>query len=96
MSCTLFPGSQILSLASSSPSGEVRVINLFNPTVIKFLSFGFKDKSSYQRILNEWYGNPKQQWRLIFRASAHNFSAQAFHRICDGIAPTYTIVAVRF
>ncbi|CAB3374369.1 Hypothetical predicted protein [Cloeon dipterum] len=73
MSCTLFPGSQILNLASPNSFGD--------------------DKSSYQRILNEWYGNPKQQWRLVFRASAHNFSAQAFHRLCDGISPTYTIVA---
>ncbi|XP_059469186.1 uncharacterized protein LOC132192950 isoform X2 [Neocloeon triangulifer] len=73
MSCSLFPGSQILSLTGSNSFGD--------------------DKLSYQRILNEWYGNPKQQWRLVFRASAHNFSAQAFHRICDGISPTYTIVA---
>ncbi|KAF4527476.1 hypothetical protein B566_EDAN014114 [Ephemera danica] len=52
------------------------------------------EKSCYQRILNEWYGPLKQQWRLVFRASTHGWSAQAFHRACDGVSPTYTIVAV--
>lgn len=53
-----------------------------------------QDKSHYQRVLNTWYGNPKQSWRLIFRASSHGYSASAFHRHCDGISPTYVIVLV--
>nr|XP_022903631.1 uncharacterized protein LOC111415957 [Onthophagus taurus]XP_022903632.1 uncharacterized protein LOC111415957 [Onthophagus taurus] len=50
------------------------------------------DKSHFQRILNAWYGNSKQSWRLLYRASSHGFSATAFHRHCDGIAPLYVIV----
>lgn len=53
-----------------------------------------QDKSHYQRILNAWYGHPKQTWRLIYRASSHGFSASAFHRHCDGVAPTYVVVMV--
>lgn len=34
-------------------------------------------------------------WRLVYRASSHGYSAEAFHRQCDGIAPTYVIVTVR-
>ncbi|XP_034937407.1 uncharacterized protein [Chelonus insularis] len=50
-----------------------------------------RDKMGYQRLLNQWYGCPKQNWRLIYRASSNGYSAAAFHRHCDGIAPTYTI-----
>ena len=46
----------------------------------------------YQRILNDWYSNPKQTWQLLFRASRDGFSAADFHRLCDGFAPTFTIV----
>lgn len=50
-----------------------------------------QDKTCFQRILNNWYGAPKQIWRLIYRASSHGFSADAFHRHCDGVAPTFVI-----
>uniref|UniRef100_A0A0P4WD62 TLDc domain-containing protein n=2 Tax=Scylla olivacea TaxID=85551 RepID=A0A0P4WD62_SCYOL len=50
------------------------------------------EKMSLQRILNNWYGVNKQMWRLVYRASTHGYSADAFHRHCDGVAPTYTIV----
>ncbi|XP_076064156.1 uncharacterized protein LOC143038603 isoform X2 [Oratosquilla oratoria] len=50
------------------------------------------EKMTLQRVLNSWYGVGKQMWRLVYRASTHGYSADAFHRHCDGIAPTYTIV----
>lgn len=49
------------------------------------------DKLHLQTTLNAWYGVPKQNWRLIFRASANGFSASAFHRYCDGVAPVFVI-----
>nr|XP_018913693.1 PREDICTED: uncharacterized protein LOC109041728 [Bemisia tabaci] len=52
-----------------------------------------KGKTCYQRLLNQWYRSPKQVWRLVYRASTHGYSAEAFHRHCDGIAPTYVIVS---
>jgi hypothetical protein len=51
-----------------------------------------QEKSHYQRVLNAWFGHPKQSWRLIYRASSHGYSASAFHRHCDGISPTFVIV----
>uniref|UniRef100_A0A146KZ69 BTB/POZ domain-containing protein 19 n=3 Tax=Lygus hesperus TaxID=30085 RepID=A0A146KZ69_LYGHE len=50
------------------------------------------DKCCYQRVLNQWYGQPKQVWRLVYRASSHGYSAESFHRNCDGVAPTFVIV----
>lgn len=49
------------------------------------------DKLHLQTTLNAWYGVPKQNWRLVFRASSNSFSAAAFHRFCDGVAPAYVI-----
>jgi len=50
------------------------------------------DHACLQRQLAAWAGAPKTPWRLLYRASTHGFSADAFHRNCDSIAPTYTIV----
>lgn len=49
------------------------------------------DKLHLQTTLNAWYGVPKQNWRLVFRASSNAYSAAAFHRFCDGVAPAYVI-----
>lgn len=49
------------------------------------------DKLHLQTTLNAWFGVPKQNWRLVFRASANNFSSSAFHRYCDGVAPVFVI-----
>ncbi|XP_058808235.1 kelch-like protein 17 [Phymastichus coffea] len=50
-----------------------------------------KDKIGFQRLLNQWYGVPKQSWRLQYRASSHGYTASTFHKYCDGVSPTYVI-----
>ncbi|XP_076316734.1 BTB/POZ domain-containing protein 9 isoform X2 [Tachypleus tridentatus] len=50
------------------------------------------EKLQFQRLLNAWYGNPKQMWRLLFRASTHGYSAESFHHHCDGHSPTFIVV----
>ncbi|XP_065204116.1 BTB/POZ domain-containing protein 9 isoform X2 [Planococcus citri] len=50
------------------------------------------ERTTCQSILSQWYGNAKQTWRLIYRASTHGYSAESFHRYCDNIAPTYVII----
>lgn len=49
------------------------------------------DKMHLQSVLNNWFGVPKQNWKLIYRASSHGFSATSFHSICDGIAPLFVV-----
>lgn len=48
--------------------------------------------SYYEQLLNSWVGSPNQSWTLIFRASDYAFSAQAFHRMCDGASPSFVLV----
>lgn len=75
--------------ASSDPRCRPRMfLHLFSASQI--LS---GEKSSLQRVLNEFYGQPKQSWRLLHRASVNGFDAEAFHRNCDNMGPTMTIVA---
>ncbi|KAI1283146.1 hypothetical protein HDE_12841 [Halotydeus destructor] len=50
------------------------------------------DRTSLQKILNQWLGDPKQTWRLIYRASSHGFTAQSFHHHCDNQGPTMIII----
>lgn len=50
------------------------------------------EHTGLQRLLNTWYGSSKQMWRMVYRASTHGYSADAFHRHCDGVAPTFTVV----
>jgi len=52
-----------------------------------------KDRLPLQSVLNNWFSIGSQtSWRLVFRASQHGFSADAFHRICDGLAPLYVLI----
>ncbi|KAG8188652.1 hypothetical protein JTE90_026757 [Oedothorax gibbosus] len=50
------------------------------------------EKLHLQRVLNAWFGNSKQVWRLLYRASTHGYTAEAFHYHCDGHNPTFIIV----
>ena len=69
-------------------SAQPRVtFRFFNGT--KILS---DEACMYQRVLNQWYGNVKANWRMIYSASQHGFSAETFHNHCDGKAPTYVII----
>lgn len=37
----------------------------------------------HQRKLNEFYGNERQKWMLVYKATRDDFSSANFHRFCD-------------
>lgn len=76
------------------PSGEPRLRPRMSPHLFPGTQILSQDKSHYQRILNTWFGQPTQTWKLIYRASSHGYSASAFHRHCDGICPAFVIILV--
>ncbi|KAK8815392.1 hypothetical protein WA158_003604 [Blastocystis sp. Blastoise] len=56
----------------------------------------FKDskiinKKCYETHLVNWIGQEKK-WKLLFRASDHDFKASEFHKYCDNKCPTVTII----
>ena len=44
----------------------------------------------YDNILREWVGD--YNWRLIYRASEHGYSAKSFHECCDDKGPTLVVI----
>ncbi|XP_059050682.1 uncharacterized protein LOC131845620 [Achroia grisella] len=79
-------------LAPRPPAAADRprlAVNMFAGSIILQ-----QDKSAFQAVINNWCGGGKQPWRLIFRASSHGYSAQAFHSHCDGHAPVLLLAQV--
>jgi hypothetical protein len=48
--------------------------------------------TDYQMRLNGFYGNAKQKWELIYKATKDGFSAEDFHHCSDNKGPTMTII----
>jgi len=48
--------------------------------------------SEHQKKLNEWYGNPNQQWTLLYKGSANGFQAANFHSLCNSKGPTISVM----
>ncbi len=44
----------------------------------------------YDSYLREWTGDYK--WKLIYRASEHEYTAKSFHEYCDNKGPTLVII----
>ena len=44
----------------------------------------------YDSYLRKWAGN--YQWRLLYRASEHEYSGKSFHKCCDDKGPTLIVI----
>ena len=45
----------------------------------------------YDQYLREWLGND-YQWKLLYRASEHGYSAKSFHECCNYKGPTLIVI----
>ena len=45
----------------------------------------------YDSKLSEWLGND-YKWKLIYRASEHEYTAESFHKCCDDKGPTLIVI----
>ena len=45
----------------------------------------------YDNYLREWLGS-EYDWRLIYRASEHDYTTESFHNYCDNRGPTLIII----
>ena len=49
------------------------------------------ENSDYDDILREWIGD--YNWKLIYRASEHGYTARSFHKYCDDVkGPTLIVI----
>ena len=44
----------------------------------------------YDSYLREWVGDYK--WKLLYRASEHEYTAKSFHKYCDNKGPTLIVI----
>ena len=49
------------------------------------------DQPNYDECLQQWLGSD-HKWKLIYRASEHDYTAESFHEICDDVSPTLIII----
>ena len=45
----------------------------------------------YDKCLKEWLGS-ENNWKLIYRASEHDYTARSFHEYCDDKGPTLIVI----
>ena len=60
-----------------------------NPS--EFLPNTWIVNQQYDDILREWLGDDCK-WKLIYRASEHNYTGKSFHECCDDKEPTLIVI----
>ncbi len=66
------------------------VQEFFYPIYSPFLRESIISEGQYDGKLREWSGD--YQWKLIYRASEHGYTAKSFHECCDDKGPTLVII----
>ncbi len=66
------------------------VQDFFYPIYSPFLKESVINEEKYDAKLREWAGNYK--WKLIYRASEHDYTAKSFHDYCDNQGPTLIMI----
>ena len=61
----------------------------------KIISKEHEKREEYLKFLRDSLEYPKKV-ELLFRASEHNFSAAAFHKKCDNIPDTFSLIKTKF
>ncbi|CAF1154722.1 unnamed protein product [Adineta steineri] len=51
--------------------------------------------ADYQMRLNDFYGNARQKWEMIYKGTKDSFREQDFHRCSDNKGPTITIIQTK-
>ncbi len=89
-----------LKMLQIEPSKQdLAIIEEYFDYYAKFLPGTRIVKHEYDPILKEWLGTSMKhlmffeyKWKLIFRASEHDYRARAFHECCDDKGPTLIII----
>ncbi len=82
--------------------GDPRLTPRNSPRIFQNSIIIHNERLALGRKLNDMVPNSsgsngevfKQSWKLVYRASTHGFSADAFHAQVDGLSPTFIIVLI--
>ena len=68
-----------------------KVSHYYLKNLSEFLPNTWIVNQKYDTKLREWIGND-YQWRLIYRASEHEYTASSFHECCNDKGPTLVVI----
>ena len=71
---------------------DVQLDHSLDETPLGRSSTILKGKPGFITQLMEWV--PENQWRCIYRASQDGWKGPDFHKKCDGLKPTVTLIKV--
>ncbi len=71
-------------------SNEIVKQYLLNYTSFYCFGSNILVNKEYDDKLREWIGD--YNWKLIYRASEHGYTARSFHKYCDDVTPTLVII----
>ena len=69
----------------------VKISNYYFTNPSEFLPNTQLVKRQYDTILREWLGND-YKWKLLYRSSEHEYTAESFHEYCDDTGPTLIVI----
>ncbi|KAK8810507.1 hypothetical protein WA158_007082 [Blastocystis sp. Blastoise] len=72
-------------------SGKTAAQNALERERTFFINSTIIDDSYYELFLIDWLGREKK-WRLLFRASEHEYKTSEFHKYCDNQGETVTFI----
>ena len=64
---------------------------MVNPIYSPFLNESVISEEKYDTKLREWLGND-YKWKLLYRSSEHEYTAESFHKYCDDKGPTLVVI----
>ena len=66
------------------------VQDFFYPIYSPFLKESIINEKKYDDKLREWVGD--YRWKLLYRASEHEYKGNSFHEYCDDKVPTLIVI----
>ena len=70
---------------------NIDIHQFFFPMFSSFLKETILFGQEYDSYLREWLGND-YKWKLLYRASEHDYTAESFHEYCDDKGPTLVMI----
>ena len=70
---------------------NIDIHQFFFPMFSSFLKETILFGQEYDSYLREWLGND-YKWKLLYRASEHDYTAESFHEYCDDKWPTLVMI----
>ena len=70
---------------------QLKISNYYFRTPSKLLPNTTIIDKKYDSYLREWIGND-YEWKLLYRASEHEYTAKSFHEYCDNKGPTLIVI----